>query len=663
VHQMSGSDDPEEDSRASTPSSTATTISVPSFPAAPDYSNYYPSTDYVFAAPWDHGRSTCLQALDATADQVQKFSAMLDRVLAAPRDSHNWAAAVGSSSNSSRGAFRALGKEEDEDKEQTPPTITTSTTSSGSSSSSNTSWRVNQARYNAHISSAQMASEYAGWPAAQLPALSHIAGHPVFPKQQQQRACPSTLCYFVSEEKEEVFELVSTVMRSWQNSQQEGMLFLPDLTQPSLSASSGLPNNPSNPPNNPPKNPEAEELHMAPRFYENFYWNLLWTWKRPKLDHSKLLVWQKVNHFSRAKELTRKDNLKKHLDKFVMLRGFKFASQFRIMPPTYVLPHQFNAFLDSFTRESKFKNNVWITKPISSSRGRGISLLEEVNDINYGEHLIVQKYVCNPLLLRGYKFDLRLYVLVTSFLPLEAFIYNEGFARFCSVPFSLTDTHNLLVHLTNFAIQKYSATCPPMCDASNGPKLSLARLAQLLMTDLGVDWAELWEKIVAVVLKTLVAVQDSMGREVNSFEVYGFDVLIDTELRPWLLEVNASPSMATDTDLDRTTKTALINDTVALVNPLPFDRMYLHHLVTARLATGYWGNRAPKSKKEMKEVTQTHVASLLQGRSPRLYGETPEVMGKYEKIAPSTSYEKVMRMKRAAFQTRKSFRDQLPAVV
>lgn len=42
---------------------------------------------------------------------------------------------------------------------------------------------------------------------------------------------------------------------------------------------------------------------------------------------------------------------------------------------------------------------------------------------------MVQRYVPDPMVLDGYKFDLRLYVLVTSFHPLEAFVYGDGFAR------------------------------------------------------------------------------------------------------------------------------------------------------------------------------------------------------------------------------------------
>lgn len=51
---------------------------------------------------------------------------------------------------------------------------------------------------------------------------------------------------------------------------------------------------------------------------------------------------------------------------------------------------------------------------------------------------------------------MRIYVLVTSFNPLEVFLYKEGFARLTTQPFTLdiNDLKNQLVHLTNFAVQK-----------------------------------------------------------------------------------------------------------------------------------------------------------------------------------------------------------------
>lgn len=102
------------------------------------------------------------------------------------------------------------------------------------------------------------------------------------------------------------------------------------------------------------------------------------------------------------------------------------------MPLTYVLPKEYVAFLETFSdmEDKEGKMNFWIMKPAASSRGRGISLVNDISQVTYGEAMVMQRYIKNPLLLNGYKFDLRIYVLVTSFNPLEAFIYKEGFGRF-----------------------------------------------------------------------------------------------------------------------------------------------------------------------------------------------------------------------------------------
>jgi len=57
----------------------------------------------------------------------------------------------------------------------------------------------------------------------------------------------------------------------------------------------------------------------------------------------------------------------------------------------------------------------------------------------------------------------------------------------------------------------------------------------------------------------------------NCFEVFGFDILIDSNLRPWLLEVNLSPSLNSDTPLDLKIKGNLLSDVFTLIGIVPLD--------------------------------------------------------------------------------------------
>ena len=63
-------------------------------------------------------------------------------------------------------------------------------------------------------------------------------------------------------------------------------------------------------------------------------------------------------------------------------------------------------------------------------------------------------------------------------------------------------------------------------------------------------------------LRTLLAVHDAIPHQPNAFELFGFDVLIDAQLRPWLIEVNASPSLARENPLDIEVKERLVADTL-----------------------------------------------------------------------------------------------------
>jgi hypothetical protein len=104
------------------------------------------------------------------------------------------------------------------------------------------------------------------------------------------------------------------------------------------------------------------------------------------------------------------------------------------------------------------------------------------------------------------------------------------------------------------------------------------------MQQRGIDTDALWANIVDVVCKSLYCVQDVIPWHPAAFELFGYDVLIDADLKPWLIEVNSSPSLARDNPLDYEIKDALLRDVLAVVDAPAVDRSALSDVLQRRLS-------------------------------------------------------------------------------
>lgn len=99
------------------------------------------------------------------------------------------------------------------------------------------------------------------------------------------------------------------------------------------------------------------------------------------------------------------------------------------------------------------------------------------------------------------------------------------------------------------------------------------------LENIGVDMNLLWSWIYDIIIKAVLCVDPHITAALkkmpnvknNCFDLYGFDILIDENMKPWLLEVNLSPSLATDSPLDYTIKSNLLTDTLNLVGIWKFD--------------------------------------------------------------------------------------------
>ncbi|XP_024913778.1 tubulin polyglutamylase ttll6 [Cynoglossus semilaevis] len=324
--------------------------------------------------------------------------------------------------------------------------------------------------------------------------------------------------------------------------------------------------------------------------------------------------YQKINHFPGMNEICRKDSLARNMNRMLKL----FPKDYNIFPRTWCLPADYSDF-QAYTRVKKHK--TYICKPDTGCQGKGIFITKSSKDVPPGEHMICQVYVTKPFVINGFKFDLRIYVLVTSCEPFSILMYKEGLARFCTTQYNEPLQSNLgdvCMHLTNYSINKNSENF--VRDEDTGSKRKLSTLNRYLES-IRCNTEKMWGDIEDIIIKTLISAHPVLKHNYHTcfpnhtsgsacFEILGFDVLLDHRLRPWLLEVNHSPSFTTDSQLDREVKDALLYDTMNLINLGACDRRKINKEERRRVKERLQQNRTREARSE--ELRQCHAATVEQ---------------------------------------------------
>lgn len=129
----------------------------------------------------------------------------------------------------------------------------------------------------------------------------------------------------------------------------------------------------------------------------------------------------------------------------------------------------------------------------------------------------------------------------------------------------------MFVHLTNVAIQKYSEKY----SGDHGGKWSTKNLKFYLEMVYGTDKSSrCFEEINNLIIMSLKSVQSVIINDKHCFELYGFDVLLDDNCKPWLIEINASPSLSTTTKKDLNLKMDVLRSIYEIVIPEDWGEEY-----------------------------------------------------------------------------------------
>jgi len=283
-----------------------------------------------------------------------------------------------------------------------------------------------------------------------------------------------------------------------------------------------------------------------------------------------VLKHQKVNHFPGSFRIGRKDSLWKAI---CQMQSKHSKVEFDFLAECFLLTRDRarlkRAWEKGFGGAGKQK---WIIKPNASARGIGIRVVTDFAQVPKKKSVLVQRYLSHPYLINQTKFDLRIYVYVTSYDPLRVYVCTDGLVRFATQKYSNKkgSAGNRFMHLTNYSINKKSDDFVANDDANStsGHKWGMTALWKYMREERGVDTAKVWSDMCGVILKTLMAADGPINSQTKSntrqrscvHELFGFDIFLDNKLKPWVIEVNISPSLHSQSKLDKDIKGRCLRD-------------------------------------------------------------------------------------------------------
>ncbi|XP_066548278.1 tubulin polyglutamylase TTLL7 isoform X2 [Amia ocellicauda] len=310
-------------------------------------------------------------------------------------------------------------------------------------------------------------------------------------------------------------------------------------------------------------------------------------WNDSAVQHEKIAElrnYQRINHFPGMGEICRKDCLARNMAKMIKNQ----PQDYSFIPKTWIFPAEYTQF-QNYVKElrKKRKQKTFIVKPANGAMGHGISLIRNCEKLPAHDHFIVQEYLDKPFLMEGYKFDLRIYILVTSCDPLRIFLYNDGLVRMGTEKYhapSESNLNQLYMHLTNYSVNKHNENFERDETADKGSKRSIRWFTEFLRTN-DYDVTKFWGDVSELVVKTLIVAEPHVlhayrmcrpgqppGSDSVCFEVLGFDIILDRKLKPWLLEINRAPSFGTDQKIDYDVKKGVLLNALKLLNIRASDK-------------------------------------------------------------------------------------------
>ena len=298
-----------------------------------------------------------------------------------------------------------------------------------------------------------------------------------------------------------------------------------------------------------------------------------------------------MNHLENIHLITSKTELIKSLGRYYSKDDNAIIARYRLfdsIPTSFIIlsnskDTDYQLFIQRFKELSRgcflheplppkhCVSNIWLIKPAALNQGRGIEIfnndlegmLKFIESRPAYSYWVIQKYIERPLLYKQRKFDIRIWAFITS--KSQLYYYTKGYLRTSSEIYTVDSKYNY-VHLTNNCLQqngeKYSVY-------EEGNTISFEKFQSYLdEVHPGVDVEKhLVPRMKDLMIDCFLCVKNFLNpkKRKNSFELLGFDFLIDEDFRVWLIEVNINPHLGIPNKFIEGLLPKMLNDLFELV--------------------------------------------------------------------------------------------------
>ena len=188
--------------------------------------------------------------------------------------------------------------------------------------------------------------------------------------------------------------------------------------------------------------------------------------------------------------------------------------------------------------------------------------------------ILIQKYIENPLLYKGRKCDMRIWVLLTH--QMKVFLFKEGHLKTCSVEFDL-NSHDAYTHITNYSFQKKNLNFQKFEKGNEVPFYEFQKFIDEKYPQknykLKRDLMKQIKEIISISMRSGKNKINKNGRS-HQFEIFGYDFMLDADFNAFLIEINTNPGLEISSPWIQIVVPRMLDDALRLTVDKVFEPVY-----------------------------------------------------------------------------------------